>query len=234
MGPEGTYVVAASGGHAASLFLEQTRGFPGKWHLITCKEDLTLEVLERLSPDYVFFPHWSFIVPEEIVTRFPCVCFHCTDVPFGRGGSPVQNLIARGHRDTQLTALRMVRAIDEGPVYLKEPMSLGGGGDEIYLRIAKLAYEMMRRIIIDEPEPQPQEGEATVFARRTPEQSALPTGLEADLLGLFDHIRMLDAAGYPRAFVDVGPWRLELSRPALRNGEVHADVRIFRRVEDAE
>jgi methionyl-tRNA formyltransferase len=146
----------------------------------------------------------------------------------------VQNLIARGHRDTQLTALKMSKAIDEGPVYFKQPMSLEGGGDEIYLRIARLAYQMMRRIIEERPEPLPQEGEATVFARRVPEQSALPAGADSDLLGLFDHIRMLDAHGYPRAFVDVGSWRLELSRPALREGEVQADVRIFRKVEDAE
>jgi methionyl-tRNA formyltransferase len=234
MAAEGTYVVATSRVHAASLFSEHTPGLPGEWHLITRKEELSLEFLEFLSPDYVFFPHWSFLVPEEIVTRFTCVCFHCTDVPFGRGGSPVQNLIARGHRDTRLTALKMVKAIDEGPVYLKEPVSLEGGGDEIYLRMARLAYGMMRRIIQEQPEPQPQEGETTVFVRRTPEQSALPAGAEADLLGLFDHIRMLDADGYPRAFVDVGPWRLELSRPALREGEVHADVRIFWRVADAE
>lgn len=30
------------------------------------------------------------------------------------GGAPLQNLIQRGHRDTMLTALRMVREMDAG------------------------------------------------------------------------------------------------------------------------
>jgi len=35
-----------------------------------------------------------------------------TDVPYGRGGSPLQNLIVRGHTETKLTALRCVRDLD--------------------------------------------------------------------------------------------------------------------------
>jgi hypothetical protein len=63
-----------------------------------------------------------------------------TDVPFGRGGSPLQNLIVRGRRETKLTALRMSREFDAGPVYMKEPLSLEGGAEEIYLGSADLMW----------------------------------------------------------------------------------------------
>jgi len=54
-----------------------------------------------------------------------------TYMPYGRGGSPLQNLIVRGYRHTKLTALRMVEEFDAGPVYLKEDLCLEGNAEEI-------------------------------------------------------------------------------------------------------
>lgn len=45
---------------------------------------------------------------------------------------------------------------------------------------------------------------------------------------LYDFIRMLDAEGYPNAFLECGPYRIEFCRPALRRGEIEADVKITR------
>ena len=33
---------------------------------ISTKEELNLEVLDDFQPDFVFFPHWSWLVDEEI------------------------------------------------------------------------------------------------------------------------------------------------------------------------
>lgn len=175
---------------------------------------------------YVFFLHWSEIVPHEVIKRWECVCFHMTDVPYGRGGSPLQNLISIGHRETKLTALRMTEELDAGPVYLKAPLSLEGStAEEIYMRASKLSCEMAIVIARDEMEPQLQQGEATVFKRRTKAQSLLPVESN-DLLKIHDHIRMLDANGYPKAFLEIGNYRLEFSRAALYQDGVQADVTI--------
>ena len=50
-----------------------------------------------------------------------------TDVPFGRGGSPLQNLISRGIYETKISAFRCVAEMDAGPVYPKRPFSLAEG-----------------------------------------------------------------------------------------------------------
>ncbi|WP_202947256.1 formyltransferase family protein [Zavarzinella formosa] len=198
---------------------------PGRWTLITEPRELTVEYLDSLRPRYVFFPHWSHKIPPEIIRRFECVCFHQTDLPYGRGGSPMQNLIERGHEHTMLTALRMTEEFDAGPVYLKRPMSLHGLGEEIFLRVARTVTTMIAEIIANHPEPVPQSGEATVFKRRTPAQSQIPPET-ISLEKLFDHLRMLDVAGYPPAFLEYGNIRLEFSRPALRTGRIEADVKI--------
>ncbi len=187
---------------------------------------LTIELLERVAPRYVFFPHWSQIVPTEILERWECVCFHSTPVPYGRGGSPIQNMIVRGHSSTEVAALRMTPEIDAGPVYMGEPVSLLGGGDEVFIRIAKVICGMILNIATAEPSPVPQEGEAVTFRRRTPADSRFP--MDGSLEALFDFIRMLDAESYPAAFADIGPWRLEFRRPTLRRGCIEADVRIVR------
>jgi len=149
-----------------------------------------------------------------------------TDVPFGRGGSPLQNLIVRGHRKTTLTALRMAEEFDAGPVYIKEPLSLEGGAEEIYLRAGRASAKMIQRIVREEMTPVSQEGKAVNFKRRTPAESEVrnPASLEV----LYDFIRMLDAEGYPRAFLDYSGMRFEFSRPALYDGRIVADVKITR------
>jgi methionyl-tRNA formyltransferase len=223
------YVVVGCKSWNRRIFDEMLRRLPGRWHYFGAPADLNLEAVQKISPRYIFFLHWSWRVPDEVVEEFECVCFHMTDVPFGRGGSPLQNLIVRGLRETKLTALRMSGEFDAGPVYMKEPLSLAGGAEEIYLRAGRLSAMMVERIIRVEPKPVPQRGQAVNFKRRKPEQSQV--GITASLEELHNFIRMLDAEEYPRAFLQHAGFRFEFSRPALYDGRIVADVTITRKDE---
>ena len=184
-----------------------------------------MEEVRLLDPRYIFFLHWSWMVPAEIVNKYECVCFHMTDVPYGRGGSPLQNLILRGHENTRLTALKMVEELDAGPVYLKEDLYIGSGSaEDIYIRTTYKAAEMIKRITLEEPESVPQEGKVTIFQRRQPEESEIPD--LKSLQQLHDFIRMLDAEGYPKAFLNYRGFRFEFSRSALEGGRIVAETTI--------
>jgi len=148
-----------------------------------------------------------------------------TDLPYGRGGSPLQNLIVQGHTETVVSAIQCVKELDAGPVYLKKPLSLLGSAEEIYIRANKLIEEMIVEILREQPQPSVQVGEVINFQRRKPEQGDW-SNVES-LEQVFDHIRMLDAEGYPPAFVKVGAFRLEFKRASLRTNCVHADVKII-------
>ncbi len=185
-------------------------------------EELINESLSEFDPAYIFFPHWSWRIPNTILERYECVIFHMTDLPFGRGGSPLQNLIMRGIESTQLSALRCEEAIDAGPIYLKMPLSTLGTAEEVFIRAGKLMMPMITRIVDERLQPSPQVGAPTVFDRRRPEQGDLA---QARSLGeMHDLIRMLDAEGYPKAFLNVGPIRLCFSRASLRPDSIVADV----------
>lgn len=192
--------------------------------LISDPIQLNLANLAAINPDFVFFPHWSDRIEFEIYQQFECVIFHMTDLPFGRGGSPLQNLIARGIYETKISALRCVEEIDAGPIYLKKPLSLHGSAEEIFLRASNVIESMIEEILQNQSEPTPQDGTPTVFRRRQPEDGDL--GTVQSLVQAFDMIRMLDAAGYPSAFLNMGDFKIEFSRASLKSGEVIADVRI--------
>jgi methionyl-tRNA formyltransferase len=222
---ETSYIVATIRPWNIAIFHQFIKTYPGCWHLITNPRDLQVEMVNRIKPAYIFFPHWNHIVPKEILESAECICFHETDLPYGRGGSPLQNLISRGHKETVVSALRMTEELDAGPIYLKRPLSLEGLAEEIYLRTAKLIADMISEIISQRHSPRDQQGVPTLFARRTSDQSKIPSEL-ALLDHLFDHIRMLDATEYPRAFLEYGGFRYEISRPALRTEAIEATVHI--------
>ncbi len=188
------------------------------------KEDVTFENLQKLNPLYVFFPHWSYIIPSVVYENFECIVFHMTDLPFGRGGSPLQNLIERGIYETKLSSLRVCKELDAGDIYLKRPLSLWGTAEEIYLRAGELTKEMMIEIIQKKIKPVPQTGEPVPFKRRKPEQSDISN--LTDLEKVFDYIRMLDADGYPHAYADVGKLHFEFERASLKDGFIRVDAKI--------
>jgi methionyl-tRNA formyltransferase len=220
------YVVATIKPWNINAFHRHQGKLPGYWQLISAPEDFNIEALRALRPHYVFFPHWSWRVPRLILQEFTCVCFHETDVPYGRGSSPVQNLILRGHKSTMLTALRMVDELDAGPVYLKRPLALDGRAEEIFERTADLIYDMIGEIVVNEPTPVAQQGEITIFTRRTSEQSVLPQSGSNE--SLYDFIRMLDAPTYPKAFIVWGEWRLEFDQVKMLHDRVEARVSIHK------
>ncbi len=218
------YIVATIHPWNIEAFKHYSDKLAGNWHLITSKDELTVETINKLNPKYIFFPHWSWIVPNEIISNWPCVCFHMTDVPFGRGGSPLQNLIIRGINKTKVSALQMTKQLDAGPVYLKHPMDLNGSAVDIFKQLAVVIADMITDIINSNPTPVEQSGDIICFERRTPEQSVIPSDLSP--IKLYDFIRMLDAPSYPKAFIKQGNNKLEFSDATLENGSLTAKVTI--------
>ena len=203
-----------------------SKKYKGDWHYVFDQHSLET-LLKNINPRYIFFTHWSWIIPKEIVTRYECVCFHMTDLPFGRGGSPLQNLIVRGYKYTVLSALRMEEEVDSGPIYYKKELSIHGAAYDIYKRVEALCWEMIGDFVRDNPQPKPQVGVAVNFKRRLPSQSRIPE--DASLENVYDYIRMLDAPGYPRAFLEMEGYRLEFENADLIDGKLSATVNFIKK-----
>lgn len=137
---------------------------------ITRREDFTPKnLLLHNALDYIFIPFWSWYIPPEIYENWECVIFHMTDLlhSFGRGGSPLQNLIIRGYEKTKISAIRCVEELDAGPVYMQRILDISTGtADEIYDRADGIIREEMIPFIENaRPKPVPQVGEPVFFER---------------------------------------------------------------------
>ncbi len=194
--------------------------------LITEKDELSETFLSKYAPDYIFFPHWSYIIPAEIHEKYNCVVFHMTDLPFGRGGSPLQNLISRGIYHTKISAIKVSNGLDTGPIYLKRDLDLSfGSATDIFTRASDIIFnDMIPYIIQNTPEPVPQEGEPTTFRRRTPSESELQSNFS--LVKIYDYIRMLDGEGYPNAYLKFGNTKL-----VFRDARINEDNNVTATVE---
>ena len=222
-----TYMIASERSWNAELSKRLMQRTGHQFLSVTSKEALSETCLKTISPKMIFFPHWSYHIPAHVFQSFDSIIFHMTDVPYGRGGSPLQNLIMQGHQDTVISALRCVDELDAGPVYLKSPLSLSGTAEDIFYRADKVIEDMIVTILEMNPVPVEQEGEPVFFKRRKPEEGHLKAA--NTLSKAFDMIRMLDAEGYPPAFIETEKLKVEFKKVKKQGNQLEAMVIISER-----
>lgn len=200
-----------------------------KLHLITQPQDLTLQNLHKINPKYIFFPHWSEKIESEIYKNFSCVVFHMSDLPYGRGGSPLQNLIIMGIKHTKISALKVNDILDGGDIYLKSKLDISkGSAKEIYKKASKIIFfHMIPYILKNNPKPKKQVGDVEIFKRRKREESNILTINNKNLDSIYDFIRMLDAPTYPRAFIELGNFKIEFYKAKRNRKTISGGFKIY-------
>lgn len=188
------------------------------------KSDLNLKKLSKIKPKYIFFPHWSYLVPKKIYEKYECVCFHAAPLPYGRGGSPIQNLIKKKINKTPICALKMNGITDGGPIYGKKNVSLNGSLNEIFLKMSPIIQGLIQFITKNNPTPKNQKGKPYNFKRIKPVESSLLN--KKNLFDIYDQIRMVDNEEYPRAFIKIGNYKIEFREAQLKKNQIQAKVEI--------
>lgn len=175
--------------------------------------------------DFLFFFHWSLMIPSEIYEHYNCVSFHTSNLPEGKGGSPIQNQILEGTIQTHLNALKTSKIIDGGEIFCREPLSLQGNLRDIWNTISNLAFKMISNIIENDIKPVPQKSSNSKIFKRL-KNNKIDFEKSKSINEIYDKVRMLDADGYENANIKIGNFRLDFSRAKLENGEVLVDARI--------
>jgi len=220
------YLVCAYREWNLKMFAEKLQTSNFDFVLISDKNLLTLAELERLNPTMIFFLDWSWIIDKEITDNFMCVGFHSASLPQFRGGSPIQNQIVRGIKNTKLSAFKMDGGIDTGDILLQEDISLEGHIDDIMKRICKLSYGMILSIVAGNYVARPQSGESSYFSRRKPNESEMNfESFNQTLENIYDFIRMLEYP-YPNAFLVIGDKKIIFKRAEKDNDKIKAEIEI--------
>jgi methionyl-tRNA formyltransferase len=194
--------------------------------LVFYKNNLQIQI-QKFKPDIIFFVHWSYIIPFEIYNNYKCIVFHTADLPFGRGGSPIQNNIANGIYKTKISAIKVEKEIDSGDIYLKEDIELNGSLKEILKRISKIIFNIMIPKIIDGNYVlKKQVGKPSYFSRRKKEDGEIKEYF--DINKIYDYIRMLDSGDdeYPRAYINFGDYQFNFSNANFKDKKIIATIEI--------
>jgi methionyl-tRNA formyltransferase len=199
------------------------------YFFISKKKKFNLNYIKKLNPDLIFFPHWNYIINKNIFNNFKCIGFHSSPLPYGRGGSPVQNMIVRNKTFTDVCAFQINQKLDSGPIYERKKVSLKGSGDKIFSRIYLIIFKMIQRLEKKLPKPKKQSGRVTFFKRRKPHQSNLLN--IKNINEIYNLIRMMDVnqANYPKAFIENNKIIYKFKDVKLKNDKIEAKVDILRK-----
>ena len=193
---------------------------------ITDKKKLNLKNISKINPTKIFFPHWSYRVPDKILKKFECICFHTAPLPYGRGGSPIQNLIIRKFKKAPVCAIKMTNKIDSGPIYSKKNISLNGSLNEIFERISNAILFMITKIIKNKIIPKHQSGKPLYFKRINEQESIINQFEKLD--SVYDKIRMLDSDEYPNAYYKFGNTIIKLQGAKTKKNYILCNAKIFK------
>ena len=159
--------------------------------------------IEKIQPKIIFFIGWSWIVEQDIIDNYPCICLHPSPLPKYRGGSPIQHQIINGETESAVTLFEMDNGIDTGDILYQESFSLDGDLKDIFNRIVEIGFNGVCNILDGEIRTIKQTNkDITSYKRRTKEMSEIKIGDFENYTAkqLHNKIRALQSP-YPNAFV---------------------------------
>lgn len=147
------------------------------------KDAIGFQAIKTRVPDVIFHYGWSWLVPECVLDLCLNVTLHPGKLPKDRGGSPIQNQIRNGETWTYANIIQLVPALDEGPFFLRERISLDGEAvDSVWARMVTAGALLSRQFLDDfvagkvTPNPQDDSISPTIYKRVRPEDAEIEPG----------------------------------------------------------
>ena len=179
-----------------------------------------IERITELRPDLSVVVAYGHILKPEILDlpSLGSVNVHASLLPQLRGAAPVNWAIIRGHEQTGVTVMRMVEAMDAGPIIhqLSEPISDEDSASELMSRLSELGSLALREALGSikrgDTEEREQLEDAVSYAPKLDRKSArIDWTLSANEVALF--IRGMDAT--PGAWSELAGMPIKFFRPSL-------------------
>lgn len=143
----------------------------------------------------------QLVLPEQLRLHFHNLVVHASDLPKGRGWSPLTWQILEGVEDIPVTLLEAAPEVDAGDTYLQAWLHFEGHEllNELRDGVGEATVSLCRQFVDSYPGilsgARPQEGEPTWYPKRGPKDSELMPDLP--LREQFDLLRVADNQRYP-------------------------------------
>lgn len=164
------------------------------------------------SADITFFLGCIKITPDNILKRSKRnLVVHASDLPQGRGFSPMTWRILEGENELPVTLFEAVTECDAGDILDQLLLKFTGTEllPELQQKLGEATLSLAIKYLNSEscPVGMPQQGEASVYPRRYPKDSELD--INKSLLDNFNLLRTVDNEKYP-AFFHYGGEKFQL------------------------
>jgi methionyl-tRNA formyltransferase len=136
--------------------------------------------LEAIEPDISVVVAYGHILPQKIIDLPPqgTLNIHASLLPLLRGAAPIQAAIQQGFTETGVTIMRVVKALDAGPILLQAKSKIFGDETfgELRVRLSELGalslIETLALISIGEAKETPQDDARATYAGKVTRESA--------------------------------------------------------------
>lgn len=130
------------------------------------------------------------------------IVVHASDLPQGKGFSPLQWQILEGRHEIVITLFEVVEKVDSGPYYYKSKIAFDGNElyDELRSKLGCKIVDMCLNFVRDcnTTESIPQRGEETFYPRRKDTDDEID--VNQSIAQLFNHFRIADNEKHPLYF----------------------------------
>jgi len=183
--------------------------------------DEFLELIADLAPDLSVVVAYGHILTRTVldIPRLGSINVHASLLPELRGAAPVHWAIARGYQETGVTVMRMVEAMDAGPILYRvsEPIYEDESASELAVRLAEVGasalLEALALLSVGEAEEVEQDADAVTFAPKVDRETARIDWTRS-AREVSCHVRAMDET--PGAWTTLDGVALKLFRPVVR------------------
>jgi len=199
-------VLCSSRAHPVFPHLERWRAAQADRHQVALVEAVAqVEALGR--GDILFLISCHEILPPRLRALYrAALVIHASDLPRGRGWSPLVWQILEGRNDIPVTLLEAADPVDSGAIWHQVWLHFQGHElvDEIHAALFAAELELMDYAVANLGSvcPRPQIGEPSHYRRRLPEDSRLDP--KRSLAEQFNLLRVADPDRYPAFFDHLG------------------------------
>ena len=182
--------------------------------------DLFEEPFRALQADLGVVAAYGKILPEWLLQApaLGMINVHASLLPKYRGAAPVHRAVLAGEQETGVTIMRVVKALDAGPMIARvaRPIGPDESSDVVERDLASLGADLLVSVIDDLPsghvvETPQNDAEATYAPRLTKEEGAIDWTRPAR--DLHNHVRGMRA--WPSAFTFLNGVRLVIHQARL-------------------
>jgi methionyl-tRNA formyltransferase len=158
---------------------------------ISLKDKSAQQVLADLKPDLMVVAAYGMLLPASVlaIPRLGCLNVHASLLPHWRGAAPIARAIEAGDKETGISMMQMVEALDAGPVWETFSLAInsedthGSLTDKLALLAAEHINDTIDRVEEGKSQPIPQNHSQSSYAKKlTKAEGLVDWSLPAEVL----------------------------------------------------